>query len=64
MKEIRDSLAAYIQDWIESHAEDDSWNWSDYWCDENLHKRMADAAVAVFMAARQAQVFAKEQEKK
>ena len=61
--EIKASLEKYIDDWIESNAEDESWNWANYWYDERLAERMAEAAYAVFMAAREAQAFAKAREK-
>jgi hypothetical protein len=61
--EIKASIVRAIAVWIEDHASNDDFNWSQYWYDEDLDERMAAAAYAVFMAARDAQDFAKEREK-
>ena len=61
--EIKASIVRAMTVWIEDHAANDDFDWSQYWYDDSLQERMGAAAYAVFMAARDAQDFAKEKEK-
>ena len=61
--EIKASLVRMMNTWIEDHASNEDFNWTQYWVAGDLHERMGAAAYAVFMASREAQDFAKEREK-
>lgn len=63
MSVLKESLEQAINQWVEEAAEAGVEGWSDYWYAGDLQERMAEAAWAVFRAARQAQDFAKEQDK-
>jgi hypothetical protein len=58
----RASLEQAMRTWIDAHSEDSGW--PQWWYDSKLELRMADAAYAVFMAAREAQDFKEASEKK
>lgn len=60
---IKASLEKHILEWIETNADAGAFDWEHYWYDANLGARMAAAAYGVFMAAREAQDFAKAQER-
>lgn len=61
--EIKASIIRALAVWIEDHAANGDFDWSNYWYDESLAERMGAAAYAVFMSARDSQDFADEQRK-
>lgn len=63
MSQLKASLEAAILEWINESADSGVEGWSDFWYDSELEQRMADAAWAVFKAARDVQKFKDEQEK-
>lgn len=63
MTALKASLKKALVEWIGKAADSGREGWSDYWYDSELEQRMADAAWAVFQAARQVQRFKDEQEK-